>query len=324
MKNINQNSKSILLFIIFGFQLINIFAQPSATASIADSAKVFLPGLISAGYSESNGSFTPDEQTFYFTRATINWDYIAIYFSVMKDGKWSEPKQVPITGIYRDTDQSVSQDGTKLYFMSDRPLPGKLYKNYDYHLYFVNLRKGKIVSNPVLVPLPLFEGMRYGYPSFAANGNVYFTSRSGTDSDIFMSRYENGQYTSPVSLSFNDKNFTDIDPCVSSDEKFIVFASNGRPGYGGLDLWITFRNPDNTWTAPLNLGNKVNTTGSDGAPRLSRDNSKLYFSSYKEKINRDELLYQKGKVDANAILDSFKNGNRNIYEIDISDLIGRK
>jgi Tol biopolymer transport system component len=297
-----------------------VIAQPATTAQLADSARIFGKGVISNGDFVFNASFTPDNKTVFFSKATLNWGYIAIFSSVWNGSSWAEPKAVSFTGVYRDTDPFVSADGKRLYFSSDRPAGGKPFKDYDYHYFYVELDGNKIVSEPKQFELPVPEGMNPAYPSFAANGNIYFFSTDKGDADIYMCAYKNGSYQPPVRLSFNDSKYFDFDPYVAPDESLIAFSSTNRPGYGSVDLWVSFKK-DESWTEPLNLGSKVNTKGAEGAPAISRDGKTLYFGSYREQSPRP--VYKNGNPttqEVEALFHSYRNGLRNIYEIKIDDL----
>jgi len=54
-------------------------------------------------------------------------------------------------------------------------------------------------------------------------------------------------------------------PFLSADSKTLYFASNGRPGYGDVDIFMSRRLGDgwNKWSEPLNLGLGINTVGFD-------------------------------------------------------------
>lgn len=299
------------------------YAQVSPTIQLSDSARMFGKDVVSTGDVDFRPTFTRDGNTMFFSKATINWGYIAIFYAVKKGSGWTSPEAVNFTGIYRDTDPLVSADGKRLYFGSDRPLNGKPYKEnaYDYHFYYVELNGSKIVSEPVLVNFPLTGGLQPSHYYFAANGNAYFSStdNSGQGSHIYMCEFKNGNYLPPVVLTFNGKPFRALDPVVANDEHFIIFLAN-QPGGGGLDLWVAFNNAG-IWGEPINMGNKINTKGNEGSPGLSRDNKTLYFSSFRETTNRP--TYKDGKITTKAILDVFhstKNGLNNVYEIGISDL----
>lgn len=284
-----------------------------------DSARLLAPGVISTGDFTFNASFTPDGRTIFFSKATINWGYIALYTSTEHHGAWTKPVPLGFTGIYRDCDPFVSADGKRLFFSSDRPLAGKPYVNYDYKLFCVPLEGAEPGHDPQPVDVPLPAGMKISYPSFAANGNLYFgcTDTARKDADIYRCVFRDGAYQAPERLSFNDPGIVDFDPVVARDESFIIFCSNGRKGLGSVDLWITFRDGD-TWTTPMNLGPKINTAGADGAPGLSPDNKKLYFCSYRETSPRPA---QASPEATEALFHSPANGMRHIYEIDITDLI---
>jgi hypothetical protein len=89
----------------------------------------------------------------------------------------------------------------------------------------------------------------------------------------------------PETLDFGiSTEFNDMHPALAPDGSFIVFASD-RPKKRGaaerekdLDLYISFRKPDNTWSKPQNLGKKINTKENDFTPYIAQDGS-LYFSS---------------------------------------------
>src|ERR1700677_2094073 len=85
-------------------------AQPAMTAHLADSARIFGKGVISTGDFVFNAAFTPDNKTVFFSKATVNFGYIAIFSSVWNGSSWAEPKAVSFTGFYRDTDPFVSAD----------------------------------------------------------------------------------------------------------------------------------------------------------------------------------------------------------------------
>jgi len=48
---------------------------------------------------------------------------------------------------------------------------------------------------------------------------------------------------------------------------------------GGRDIYVSFIQPDSSWSIPLNLGDKVNTVGTEAAPFLAADDHTLYYTS---------------------------------------------
>ncbi len=312
-----------LVFLLPFILLTNLtaHAQTPTTIALKDSARIFGKDVISTGDFVFNASFIPDGKTVFFSKSTVNFGYIGIFYSVNNGSGWSAPKPVDFTGVYRDTDPFVSADGKRLYFASDRPLDGQPFKDFDYHFYYVALDGNMITSKPVLFTLPVPAGPSPSYLSFADNGNAYFFISDGkVDAEMYVCKLKGGRYQPAEKLPFNDPKLIDFDPMVAHDESFIIFCSPNRKGIGSNDLWVSFKK-DTTWTEPQNLGPKVNTAGADGAPGLSRDDKTLYFLSNREHAGRP--VYPGGKVTAEAfdkLLHSTKNGMRIIYEINIADI----
>lgn len=76
----------------------------------------------------------------------------------------------------------------------------------------------------------------------------------------------------------------------------VFFTSNITGGNGGFDLYKTYF-VDGKWTAPENLGTKINSTGNELYPFLHSD-SVLYFSSDKENGKFDIYRVVLGAVNA--------------------------
>ena len=69
-------------------------------------------------------------------------------------------------------------------------------------------------------------------------------------------------------------------PTVSSDGRLIIFGSNRPGGHGSYDLWMAEReSKDDAFSEPVNLGPDINSSGDDGAARLSADGLSFIFHS---------------------------------------------
>jgi outer membrane protein OmpA-like peptidoglycan-associated protein len=66
---------------------------------------------------------------------------------------------------------------------------------------------------------------------------------------------------------------------MSSDGKVLILSLPATDSYGDNDLYISFKTGDNQWSAPKNMGNKVNSSGREITPHLSADGNYLYFAS---------------------------------------------
>jgi len=69
-------------------------------------------------------------------------------------------------------------------------------------------------------------------------------------------------------------------PSLSPDGCTLYHGSRRFEGMGGSDIWVSTRETrDDDWSAPVNLGPNVNTTGNDGTSCISHDGLELYFTS---------------------------------------------
>ncbi len=134
-------------------------------------------------------------------------------------------------------------------------------------------------------------------PTLSADGKtMYFASnRLGTlgGSDIWMTfRDAKGKWVIPTNLGANvNTKYEDSAPFLHGDGQTMYFTSDGRPGMGDMDVYIT-RKVEGQWQLPLNLGYPINTEGVEGPICVSLDGTKAFFSSdydYKAKKNTGNL-----------------------------------
>jgi len=67
--------------------------------------------------------------------------------------------------------------------------------------------------------------------------------------------------------------------CISADGRLLFFTGCGRPdGLGSCDIYMSVRQKGK-WSAPVNLGDPVNTGAWESQPSVSADGRWLYFTS---------------------------------------------
>lgn len=120
------------------------------------------------------------------------------------------------------------------------------------------------------------------YPALTIDGNELIITRrvKNFNEDFFSSSRTNGSWLKARPLE-GDIN-TDANEgaqCISQDGQWLIFTGcNFRDGYGSCDLYISYLTNEG-WSAPQNLGPRVNSEGWDSAPTLSPDKRDLYFAS---------------------------------------------
>ncbi|HUX58429.1 MAG TPA: PKD domain-containing protein [Bacteroidales bacterium] len=124
---------------------------------------------------------------------------------------------------------------------------------------------------------------------FAPEGKtVYFTSEVETGtaakdkkftnhSGIFIAELSGTDLVSLRPFSYNNPQYEVGQPSLSSDGKYLFFASDMPGGQGGSDLYYCeYLNEE--WSDPVNLGPKVNSSGAENYPYI-HPSGKLYFAS---------------------------------------------
>lgn len=66
-------------------------------------------------------------------------------------------------------------------------------------------------------------------------------------------------------------------PAISKDGNTLYFASDMPGGFGGMDIWM-IQKTGQTWSAPINMGDRINTKANEMFPFVHKDGT-LYFSS---------------------------------------------
>jgi outer membrane protein OmpA-like peptidoglycan-associated protein len=238
------------------------------------------------------GEYVPvisaDNELLYFCGINRHDNYMGedIFVSENRNGQWSKPKIIDELSSYEnDAPLSVSTDGnTLLTFIS-----GDL---------FYSERRSYGWSEPIRFPYPVNSSTWDADLMITSDGkSVLFASARESDHptllpiDIYVSHKISGGWSEPLSLgSTINTEFSDRMPYLHSDMKTLYFASNGHGGLGGMDVFMTTRLNDSTWTdwsKPVNLGREINTVNKDWGYKISTDGKQAYFAASDSKGNND-------------------------------------
>jgi outer membrane protein OmpA-like peptidoglycan-associated protein len=102
-----------------------------------------------------------------------------------------------------------------------------------------------------------------------------------------------GKWSKPMNLG-NSLNSVgnEVSPFLASDGKTLYFSTNGYPGFGKNDIFVSRRLDDTwkNWSEPMNLGNKVNTNEWDAYFSTSAAGDYAYFVSSANKATSEDIF----------------------------------
>jgi outer membrane protein OmpA-like peptidoglycan-associated protein/tetratricopeptide (TPR) repeat protein len=98
--------------------------------------------------------------------------------------------------------------------------------------------------------------------------------------DIYKVTKTKKGWSEPKNLGKNiNTDYWDSAPSIAPDNQALYFCSNRPGGYGGIDLYVTYKNEKGYWEEAINMGPAINTPADEQAPFIHADNNTLYFSS---------------------------------------------
>ena len=170
-----------------------------------------------------------------------------IYFATKRYQGWSAmQKMEELNSINAwDADASFSPDGNAIFFISDRH--GNIGRHHPHE--------------------ELFHGSQSG------NTDIYVCVKKSDDS-----------WSEPVNLgNVINTPFAERSPMLAPDMKTLYFSSDGHYGLGRLDVFMSQRLSDTSWTQwsePVNIGKEINTSDNDYNYALMPDGKSVFFTKF--------------------------------------------
>ncbi|MDR7132374.1 hypothetical protein J2X69_004741 [Algoriphagus sp. 4150] len=241
--------------------------------------EIFAPGIVSINNrNEEVITFSPNGLEIYFSieyypDPTPSF----ILFTEFKDGKWTEPDTVSFSKGRRTSEPFIALSGSRLYYFANKVENQKGSLDICY-----SERNVEGWGDPIsLNSPPNFITPKFTlHPCIVSDSSIYFSTYSG---EIAYSKFENGEYQEmkilPSPINHQNLEGTECwgDPYVSPNEEYMIFRSNREGGYGGSDLYISFRNESGQWLNPQNLGPTINTEFDELGGDVTPDGKYLTF-----------------------------------------------
>lgn len=234
---------------------------------------------------EYSPAFAIDEKTIYITKRmgnlSDNRPNEDLYFAELNDESWDKVKDIgpPINTIENEGAFSISSDGNYIFFTSCSRNGGKGQCDI-----WLTSKKNNRWDEPKNLQSPINTKYWESQPSISSDGRMlYFSSdRPGGygGTDIWVSEFSISGWSAPKNLgptvnTSKDEQF----PFIHSDNRTLYFSSNGHPGLGKSDLYLTRKDVKLNWETPINMGYPINSRGQDWNLVVARDGKTAYFSS---------------------------------------------
>ncbi|GAA4311073.1 OmpA family protein [Mucilaginibacter gynuensis] len=227
---------------------------------------------------------TADESTLIFTRKINNNE--DFYKSVKPDNKWQTATYLSNqinTPTYNEGAQSISQDGRYLFFTGcNRP------EGLGRCDIYIAQKRGDDWGKPIGLNPPVNTAAWESQPSISADGRtLYFVSNKAGGLggyDIWKTVLTDNGWAEPENLGPNiNTPYDEQSPFIHPDDNTLYFCSNGWPGMGNKDLFISRLGKDEKWQKPENLGYPINSGGDENGLTLTANGRYAFFSSNKLK-----------------------------------------
>lgn len=224
---------------------------------------------------------TNDQRRLYFTRKTDKGDE-DLYESEYADGKWTRGR--PVRDLNTRQDEGMStfvRDGRMLFYT----VCGREGVHGGCDIWQVELDKDREVTS--VAPLQGYANSE-GWESQAAiscdGQTLYFASNrpggvGGTDLYV-CERQPDGTWGNAINLGANINSKLDEEaPFITNDGQTLYFSSNGHPGMGDQDIFMSWKDKDGRWSVPINLGPPVNSAFRELGFFLTADGQTGFFAS---------------------------------------------
>ncbi len=257
--------------------------------------EIFANGIVSTlRHEHSFPSFSPDgKQVLWNSLFTGNYNFkfpMKIISSKYNNMMWSEPGFFEFIPTSNSGEAFFAPDGSRIYFSST----SNAYENEGsitrQDIWYIEKTETgwntpKNLGNQINTPNTESQ------PTVTRDLTLYYVGyyEDGKNNyGIYRSEMLAGQYQKPELLPENiNSEFIDWTPFIAPDENYLLFSSFRPEGYGSGDIYISYRNKDNTWTEPINLGSTINEKSNERYPYVSPDGKYLFFVS--DKVDKELL-----------------------------------
>ena len=252
--------------------------------------EVFALDIVSSHrFEHATIAFSPNgDEVFWessFEPSDSGYSWGRLLTSRIERGSWTEPTFASFsTDFYAGDDIPVySVDGNRLYFASGRPHPDDGTRAE--RVWYVD-RVEDGWSDPQVIDGGPNSMSHHWQFSVNAVGDVYFASSDPGGlggGDIYVSRLVDGVYSTPENVGPGPHSeYSEGSAFIAPDESYLIVMRLGQPdGFGGVDLYISFKESSGEWTTAVNMDEPINSSSNEICAVVSPDGQYLFFNSFR-------------------------------------------
>jgi len=187
-----------------------------------------------------------------------------------------------INSEYTEYNPVVSADESVMAFTALRPNTGKTRSGDKFiEEIYITYNNSGTWSEPKVVPIA--HDYNVGTAGISADGQkmLIFMGGASDPGSLFQILKTGETWAKPnlITPTINTPKYLESTASITPDGKTIYFASDRLGGQGGLDIYRTTLQANGSWSAPVNLGNKINSKYNEDAPYIHPDQKTLFFTS---------------------------------------------
>ena len=251
-----------------------IFKNPPDTIP-----KIFGKGVITVeDRAEFGLAISPSYDEIFFT-ATDG----LMFIEKEEDGSWSSPKVANLRGDNKsEMEAFYTPDGEQLYFTSgDTTDTNRIWRSVKE---ISGWSKAELLDSPVN-ETPVF------WATFSNTNTMYYTNLAV--GKIYRSELVDGTYSKTSDVGLEGFQFH---PTIAADESYVLFNARRPDSVGEHDIFIAFKTKKGTWTAPINLGEHINTNVNETCASISPDGKFIFFSRYNDLNGKPDIYWVSSSV----------------------------
>lgn len=271
-------------------------------------AQIFAPGIVcTPSQWEQYPKWSPDGLEFYYGLSNAAWGGGPGWFYMQgRQGPWTQAVHIDggtttpdgvsplLTSFGLGMGPAFSPDWQRVYLSANAP--------GQEHNIWMSQRQGNDWTEPRNLHLPVAAHDEIWWLSATNDGTIYLTlGQEATNTYVVYRSRPNaeGAYPDLEVMSGRIQTQNPFFHQIAADESHILLSQwNASGGYGGYDLWISFRDDQDQWTRPRNLGPAVNTGIDEMAAFPTADGKYLFYNTRAGNVQNADIYW----IEAAAVL----------------------